>query len=90
MTPSLHFGRVGTGRSVTRVQVFATIVQTALYRSGYLSPGIHAMFFTRLFRQYSRTMRERLGGDSPDQTYLFELFLFLLLVVLLVVGIAWM
>jgi|GEM_PF-4694201 len=48
------------------------------------------MSLPKLFRHYRRTLRERLGASAPDQSYFYELLLFLLLVSLLVLGIAWM
>lgn len=59
------------------------------FRTGYLRRGILAMLFTKRLRQYSHSVRARLG-DRPDRTYFFELLLFLLLIGLLVLGIAWM
>ena len=47
------------------------------------------MFLTRLLRQYRSSVRQRLG-DDPDQTYVFEALLLLVLLGLLAVGIAWM
>lgn len=48
------------------------------------------MSFTKLIRHYGRTLRERIGASAPEQSYFFELLLFLLLVSLLVLGIAWL
>ncbi|MBC7922421.1 MAG: hypothetical protein H7Z75_15180 [Ferruginibacter sp.] len=48
------------------------------------------MSLTKRFRHYGRTVRERIGSAAPEQSYFFELLLFLLLVSLLVLGIAWM
>lgn len=75
---------------VTSVQVFARIVQPVRIGAGYLRFGIHTMSIPKRFRHYGRTLRERLGAVAPEQSYLFELILFLLLVSLLVLGIAWM
>ncbi|WP_164851253.1 hypothetical protein [Larkinella soli] len=48
------------------------------------------MFLTRIIRKYRHKMQDQVSPGRYDRTYLFEILLLLLLVLMVIFGIGWM